>query len=54
MGVGILPAGFVLANNALFVNEILWVPVPVWLAGRLTQKIEPEIDVKKAISQRSF
>ena len=54
MGVGIWPAGFVLANNALFVNNMLWVPVPVGQAGRLTQKIEPEIDVKKAIRKRSL
>ena len=43
--------GSVLTNNALFLNEILWVSVPGWLAGRLTQKIEPEIDIKKAISK---
>ena len=51
VGVGIWPAGSVLANNALFFNTILWLPVPGWLAGRLTQKIEPEIDIKKAISK---
>ena len=51
VGVGNWPAGSVLANNALFLNKIVWVPVPGWLAGRLTQKIEPEIDIKKAISK---